>query len=143
MKQKFGKKLFSLLICFAMIFSQMSVSFADTVTALSEDGKRFSEVWDMENNQWLNSGDSLSTYWIGLAEDWKAFADCVNAGNTLSGKTVKLISDIWFDSEYGQDYSLTPVGSLAASGTSSPTLTVKDCHPFSGTFDGKISCSAV
>lgn len=137
MKQKFGKKLFSLLICFAMIFSQMSVSFADTVTALSEDGKRFSEVWDMENNQWLNSGDSLSTYWIGLAEDWKAFADCVNAGNTLSGKTVKLISDIWFDSEYGQDYSLTPVGSLAASGTSSPTLTVKDCHPFSGTFDGQ------
>ena len=72
----------------------------------------------VSENMFPGSGTAEDPYIIASETAWNYFADQVNAGNTYSGKTIKL-SDDWDNS------------------SSAITATVgTESHPFQGTFDG-------
>ncbi|MBO7566932.1 MAG: InlB B-repeat-containing protein, partial [Bacteroidales bacterium] len=81
----------------------------------------------------INSADATDFYlyakWniqeiteIRTTDDLKKFSASVNAGNDYEGKTVKLMNDIDFNPQTGEDNNFTAIG--------------YDAHPFNGTFDG-------
>lgn len=149
MKKKIGSKIFCMILCFAMVFTQMSIGFADVETgSTGEASIKMSEAFDAAASEWKTgvdgkTGDEYTIYTISDVDDWLTFAACVNAGNALSGKTVELSNDIDFSTyvtESGIQVSLTPAGYLEASGSASSTAVPSVMRPFSGIFDGNGNC---
>jgi len=124
------RKILSILLCIAMIaslFSNVGIVFATDVFDLG-DLQDALENGDsnitLENNIDLNAvtglsgeGTAESPYLIGTLDELKWFRDDVNAGNTYSGKYVKLTADINLGNE-----EWTPIGNAT--------------NLFQGNFDG-------
>ncbi len=127
------RKILSILLCIAMIaslFSNVGIVFATDVFDLGDLQDAF-ENGDgnitLENNIDLNAVTGLegegsvdSPYLIDTLDELKWFRDDVNAGNTYSGKYVKLTADINLGNE-----EWTPIGNMNL-----------DKNGFRGIFDG-------
>lgn len=72
---------------------------------------------------WTGEGTSANPYVIKTAEQWLAFAESVNSGESYAGKYVSLGADVSFTSAL-QGTAYRPVG-------------LSQNKPFSGTFDGQ------
>lgn len=122
------KKLLSILLTAALIFTMLPVTFS---TAYADEP----EIWDgTTDTSWYNPSESEFT--LTTAAQLAGLAELVNGGNTFIDKTIKLGADItlndttswenWDDSTVGLN-TWTPVGSFNnGSGTA-----------FKGEFDGR------
>ena len=114
---------------------KMADAFAFTADAEAEDGDtRAWASYTPEGSEEAVSCDTLSYYTIEDPADWEALTACVNAGNTLAGKTVMLANDVDFSTlkdADGEQKALTPVGNVKVVGR------IATYTPFSGIFDGQ------
>ncbi len=116
------RKLFSILLCLALLASSLNV-FVTSVEAASTWGGTSSSTG------WTGSGTANSPYLISTAAQLKGRADSVNSGNSYSGKYFKLGDDI--NLAY---HAWTPIGghcTLTAIEEGGPTG-----YYFAGNFDG-------
>ncbi len=110
---------------------KMADAFAFTADAEAEAGGAWAWAsYTPEGSEEAVSCDTLSYYTIEDPADWEALTACVNAGNTLAGKTVVLANDVDFEHKV-----LTPVGNVRAELQGKKTVYIN--VPFSGIFDGQ------
>ena len=118
---------------------KMADAFAFTVDAEAEGGGTWAWAsYTPEGSEEAVSCDTLSYYTIEDPADWEALTACVNAGNTLAGKTVVLANDVDFSTlkdTDGEQKALTPVGNVRKELQGKKTVYIN--VPFSGIFDGQ------
>ena len=110
---------------------KMADAFAFTADAEAEDGGTWAWAsYTPEGSEEAVSCETLSYYTIEDTADWEALTACVNAGNTLAGKTVVLANNVDFEQKV-----LTPVGNVRKKLQGRKTVYIN--VPFSGIFDGQ------
>ncbi len=118
---------------------KMADAFAFTADAEAEGGGTWAWTsYTPEGSEEAVSCDTLSYYTIEDPADWEALTACVNAGNTLAGKTVVLANDVDFSTlkdTDGEQKALTPVGNVRKELQGKKTVYIN--VPFSGIFDGQ------
>ena len=110
---------------------KMADAFGFTANAEAEGGGTWAWAsYTPEGSEEAVSCGTLNYYTIEDTADWEALTACVNAGNTLAGKTVVLANNVDFEHKV-----LTPVGNVRKKLQGRTTVYIN--VPFSGIFDGQ------
>ena len=110
---------------------KMADAFGFTANAEAEGGGTWAWAsYTPEGSEEAVSCGTLNYYTIEDTADWEALTACVNAGNTLAGKTVVLANNVDFEHKV-----LTPVGNVRKKLQGRKTVYIN--VPFSGIFDGQ------